>query len=132
MVLKPPKVARVSFDSWSIRFECPPYDSELGIVWDNIAWDTSSIPLVCGQLSPFISLVERLDLGVKHSPFDLGMQDDIEAALFLESFRPFTSVQGLYICKNLVPSIAPALQELTRDGATEVLPNLRDLFLGDL
>jgi hypothetical protein len=128
--LKPPKAARVSFDSWFIRLESPSYYSELGIVWDGINWDPSSIALVCGQLSPFFSLVERLDLVMTSSPFVLGVQYGIEAALFRELFRPFTDIQGLYVYENLVPFIAPALQELIGERATEVLPNLRDVFLG--
>ncbi|KAI0285554.1 hypothetical protein BC826DRAFT_1109272 [Russula brevipes] len=129
-VLKPPKTARVSFNSWRIRLESPSCDSESGIVWDCIDLGPSSIALVCGQLSPFFSLVERLDLVMTHSPFVLGSQDGIVASLFLELFRPFTSVQGLYVYENLVLFIARALQELIGERATEVLPNLRDLFLG--
>ncbi|KAI0285566.1 hypothetical protein BC826DRAFT_117995 [Russula brevipes] len=128
--LKPPKAARVSFYSWLIRLESLSCDSGSGIVWDCIDLDPSSIALVCGQLSPFLSLVERLDLVMTRSPFVLGSQVVIEAALFHELFRPFTSIQGLYVYENLVPFIARALQELIGERATEVLPHLRDLFLG--
>ncbi|KAI0298881.1 hypothetical protein BC826DRAFT_1102934 [Russula brevipes] len=57
-------------------------------------------------------------------------QDDMESTQFLEIFQPFTTVRSLYVSKTLVPFIAPALQELLGESATEVLPNPRDLSLG--
>ncbi|KAI0291826.1 hypothetical protein BC826DRAFT_1186718 [Russula brevipes] len=94
-------------------------------------WEISSIALICNQLSPFFSLVKRLDLVVTHSPFQLRGIDSIESTLMLELFRPFSAIQGLYVSSSLVPLIAPALQEFIGERATEVLPNLRDLFLGE-
>ncbi|KAI0298238.1 hypothetical protein BC826DRAFT_1174170 [Russula brevipes] len=55
---------------------------------------------------------------------------DLESIQFLEILRPFTAIRSLYVSKTLVPFIAPALQELIGESKTEVLPNLRDLFLG--
>jgi hypothetical protein len=60
--LKPSKAARVSFDSWSIRLEFPPWFENWASCGDRIDLEISSMALVCGQLSPFFSLVERLDL----------------------------------------------------------------------
>ncbi|KAI0284787.1 hypothetical protein BC826DRAFT_1109557 [Russula brevipes] len=125
--LKPSNAARVSFYSYSILLECPPRGSELGIVWPSMDFEISSMTLVCNQLSPFFSLVERL---VLIAEYDLHMRDGgIESTLFLELFRPFTATQDLYVSESLVPFIAPALQEPVGEMATEVLPNLRNLFL---
>ncbi|KAI0291833.1 hypothetical protein BC826DRAFT_969809 [Russula brevipes] len=87
---KPAKAARVSFDPRYILLEFPPGVSTLRI------------------LSPFFSLVERLDL-VTCSPFKLRGIYRPEPALFLELFQPFTAVRSLDISKGL-PFIAPALQ----------------------
>ncbi|KAI0291828.1 hypothetical protein BC826DRAFT_464733 [Russula brevipes] len=124
--LKPSKAPRVLFASRSILLEFSP-GSTLRINRYRTDWCISSIVLICGQLSPFFSLVERLDLVAGD---DLEVGRPIESALFLELFRPFTAIEGLYVSKSLVPLIAPALLELIGERATEVLPNLRDLFLG--
>jgi hypothetical protein len=59
--LKPSKAPRVLFESRSILLEFSP-GSTLRINRHRIDWGISSIVLICGQLSPFFSLVERLDL----------------------------------------------------------------------
>jgi hypothetical protein len=56
-------------------------------------------------------------------------QGDIENTLWLELLRPFAAVKNLYLCKELVPRIAPALQELVGGRTTEVLPGLEGIFL---
>jgi hypothetical protein len=86
--------------------------------------------LVCGRLSPLFSLVERLDLVVRHSPAGPRLEDGIKSTVVLELFQLFATIQGLYVSESLVQLIAPALQELIGEKATEVLPNLRNLFLG--
>ncbi|KAI0277434.1 hypothetical protein BC826DRAFT_733679 [Russula brevipes] len=50
--------------------------------------------VVCRQLSPLCSLVERLDLV---TGCDQRVGDHIEFTLFLELFWPFTAIQGLCI-----------------------------------
>ena len=56
-------------------------------------------------------------------------QGNIESSQWLELIRPFTAVKGLYISRELVPRIAPALRELVGERVTEVLPALQTLFL---
>jgi len=124
------KAPRVLFRSQSIVLEFSP-SSTLTIVRHRTDWEISSIALICNQLSPFFSLVKRLDLVVTYSPFQLRGIDSTESTLMLELFRPFSAIQGLYVSSSLVPLIAPALQEFIGERATEVLPNLRDLFLGE-
>jgi hypothetical protein len=84
---------------------------------------------LCGELFPHLSEVELL--AVNGDP-DLRVesQEDIESTQWLELFRPFTAVQGLYVSKKLSPLIAQALQELTRERVAEVLPSLQNLSLG--
>jgi hypothetical protein len=97
-----------------------------------IDWQVDSIALVCDQLSPFCSLIERLDFIANLSPTELQGEDDIESTQFLQLFRPFTAIRSLHVCRSLVPFIATALQGLIGERATDVLPNLRNLFLGGL
>jgi hypothetical protein len=92
-------------------------------------WQLSSLAQVCSSSFPqaLIPMVERLYIQSGYS--DVLWQDDIENSQWLELFRPFTSVKHLYISWKFTPSIAPALQELSGEGGTEVLPALRSLFL---
>jgi hypothetical protein len=53
----------------------------------------------------------------------------MEFTQFLELFQPFSALRSLYITKSLLWFVVPALQELAGERATDVLPNLRDLFL---
>ena len=59
----------------------------------------------------------------------LNWPDDIESSQWLELFRAFTAVKGLYISQEFVPHIAPALKGLVGDRVTEVLPALQTLCL---
>ena len=56
-------------------------------------------------------------------------QNGIESSQWLELLHPFTAVKGLYLSQELPSLIAPTLQELVGERATEVLPALETLFL---
>ena len=58
--------------------------------------------------------------------------DAIESALWLRLLLPFTAVVNLYLSKEFVPGIAAALQELSGDRITEVLPSLQSIFVEKL
>ncbi|KAI0282066.1 hypothetical protein BC826DRAFT_1065858, partial [Russula brevipes] len=90
----------------------------------------SSMTLVCRQLFPFFALIERLGLILIFSRFEPQREDAIESTQFRDLFRPFTAIQSLYVSERLVSRVAPVLRERIGKRATEVLPNLRDLFLG--
>jgi hypothetical protein len=106
-----------------ILIRCPRID------WQG---QVGSAALVCGQLSPFCSLIERLDFISSMLPTEPLVEEDyVEAtAQFLQVFRPFTAIWSLHVCRSLVPFIATALKGLIGERATDVLPNLRNLFLG--
>jgi len=98
---------------------------------DMIGWKVRAMPLVCGRLSPFLSLVERLDLTADYDywPSLSQEEDDTVSFRFLELFEPFTAIQSFYVSESLTPFISSAGQRRSSlDQATEVLPNLRDLF----
>ena len=62
---------------------------------------------------------------------DLRWQEDDEnlLLLWLEILHPFAALKNLYLCKKIVPRIAPALRELVGARTTEVLPSLENIFL---
>jgi hypothetical protein len=127
--LGPYKVARVAFTTSSIQLELiGPLPLSLEMICEfMIDWKVHLMSCVCGQLSPFLSLVERLDItGRLH--FDPQGEDDSE---FSQFFQPFSAIRSLHVSESIVPLVAPALlQGFIGERATEELPNLRDLFLG--
>ena len=46
--------------------------------------------------------------------------------------RFFSVMKSMYLAKGVVVRVAPALKNLTGPGVTEVLPVLRDIFVGRL
>ncbi|KAI0285558.1 hypothetical protein BC826DRAFT_1122765 [Russula brevipes] len=133
--LEPSKAARVCFESnesWSIVLEFPPHGSTLQIERKDLPY-LPSMDMVCNQLSPLISHVERLKILRRYLRYAPQGVDFMASILPRQLFRSFTAIQGLYVTKTLVPDIKSALRELIRDreSATGVLPNLCDLFWGE-
>jgi hypothetical protein len=125
------KAAMLRFDPSGIRLELDqPWGSMLRISCRRVDWQVDSMARVCRQLSPFLSLVERLDLTADYWPSLSQGEGDTASSRLPELFQPFTAIRGLYVSKSFIPLIATALQELIGERATEVLPNLRDLFFG--
>jgi hypothetical protein len=122
----------VEFGSSDIDLKSIQSDNfELMIVCDNLVGQVSSLAAICRELSPLLSRVEHLDLHGELLRLSSPWQDDtVPADLdWLAFFHPFISVQNLYVSKNLVPFFVPALEELTKEGAADVFPKLRTLFL---
>ncbi|KAF8494185.1 hypothetical protein F5888DRAFT_676722 [Russula emetica] len=91
-------------------------------------WQLSSLEQICTSSLPPVSTLE--DLYIFEDQYNaLNWQDDVENTLWLELLHPFTAVKHLYLCKEFVPRIAPALQELVGGRTTEVLPTLENIFL---
>ncbi|KAH9975591.1 hypothetical protein BJV74DRAFT_798786 [Russula compacta] len=90
-------------------------------------WQASSIAQVCNQLSPLTSHVESLKID-EDTPGQAPQGNGIDPTQWFELFDSFPAVQDLHILGELRPLVARALQELTGETATEVLPTLRRLF----
>jgi hypothetical protein len=92
----------------------------------------SSVSQVCtSSLSrAFSATVERLYI----CDYYASRRGDIrvESNHWLELLRPFTSVRSLYLSREIVSRIAPALEELIVERVTGVLPALQTLFLEDV
>ena len=89
-------------------------------------WQTSSMAQVCSQLSLLISHVEQLAIH-EYTPGQARQGNGLDPTLFLDLFDPFPALRHLHIYGELRPLVTRALQELTREKATEVLPSLRRL-----
>ena len=103
---------------------------ELAMLCGQPDWQLSSLAQLCSSSFPqaLIPAVEHLHI-IDEARSQLHWQDDIESSQWLELLQPFTGVKDFYISRELIPRIAPVLQEL---GVTEVLlPALRTIFLQD-
>jgi len=76
--------------------------------------------------------MEYLDLRPNISgAYPLLIEDDMENTQWLELLHPFTNVKDLHLSGQgqVAICIAQALQELTGEWVTEVLPALQKIFL---
>jgi hypothetical protein len=94
-------------------------------------WQLSSLAQVCDSALPTLSSLERLDILDGTSDLVPG-KDDIENTQWLDLLRPFTNIKDLHLYNQLIPYVAPALQELTGTRITEVLPALQNIFLHEV
>ncbi|KAH9970259.1 hypothetical protein BJV74DRAFT_990568 [Russula compacta] len=127
---RPLNQATVTFFSSDIvlTLATPSDTVDLMIICKGPDRQASSMAHVCSQLSPLLSHVEQLDIR-EHPPGYARQGNGIDPTLWLELFDLFPAVEHLHIYEELRPLVARALQELIREGATEVLPTLRSLFL---
>jgi hypothetical protein len=94
-------------------------------------WQLSSIEQVCNSFFHTLSTVE--DLYIEHECSELVWENEaIENTLWLQLLLPFPAVQNLYLSKESAPGIAAVLKELVGGRITEVLPNLRNIFVKGL
>ena len=80
---------------------------------------------------PPVSTLEDLYIQEEEDS-QLDWQNNIEIMAWLELLRPFTGVKDLYLFKQFVLRIAPALQVLVGDRSTEVLHALQNILLEGL
>jgi hypothetical protein len=93
-------------------------------------WQLGSLAQIFSSSFPhsLITSLERLAIyDDKRSPPH--WKEEVENGQWLELLHPFTAVKDLYLFRGLPLRIAPALQELVGERATEVLPALQCLNL---
>ena len=127
--LRAPEKGYIVFKRMAVNVRFPSI-SDYGVLEVEIRctvseWQLSSIEQVCTSSLPPASTLKSLYI----RSLALRWQDSVEDTLWLELLRPFSSVKNLYVCKEFVPRIAPALQELVGGRTTEVLPTLENIFL---
>ena len=116
--------AEIVFSSFASSIILGPVD--LQIICREPDWQASSMVQVCSQLSPLLSHAEQLHIH-EGIPEQAQQGNGIDPMLFLDLFDTFPAVQYLLIYGELRPLVARALQELTEESTTEVLPSLRSL-----
>ena len=119
-----------SLSAWVRRRSQASY-LEIEIICRVPNWQLSSLAQICTSSLPLLSTTENLYIH-EDSQSQLDWRDDIENTEWLELLLPFTAVKDLYLSKVFAPGIAAALQELVGARITEVLPNLRNIFVKDL
>ena len=95
---------------------------------DRLLW---SLAQLCSSALPCLSMVEHFYICEGEEPL-LHWPDNVENTRWWDLLRQFTALKNLYLSKAFAPRIAPALQELFREGVTEVLPKLQNIFLEDV
>jgi len=126
----------MGFDYWRVELKFMSSNNlELVIGCDNLIGHLASMTVVCRDLSPILSHVERLDFRGERVPWYPAWVDEIRPPTSLDwlgLFSPFIAVQSLYASRELGRTIAPALEELARERATAVFPELRTLSVEGL
>jgi hypothetical protein len=128
-----PKDVHVVFDSRTACVEVQQQASndiafKVEILCREPDWQLSSLAQICTMSLPHLSTTENLSIH-ERTHWQLDWKDGIENVEWLELLLPFTAVKNLYLSKQFAPRIAPALQETTGDGTTEVLSTLQNLYL---
>jgi hypothetical protein len=101
---------------------------EVNILSQMSDWQLSSLTQICTLSLRFFLTMENLY--IYEDPHSRpNWKGDIENSEWLDLLRPFTAVKNLYLSKDFLPRIAPALQELTGGRTTDVLPTLKKGFL---
>jgi hypothetical protein len=102
------------FRTLTLRISCKPSD-----------WQLSSLSqLYNSALSP-LPAPEHLQI---HNPRE-DWEDDIENVQWLELLRLFPSLKDLVLSEKSFRLVAPALNELDGESATEVLPALQNIVI---
>ena len=127
--------ARVQFSSWGVcvtlsgREEMPNNDREalrLEVSCEPLDWQLSAVVQVLNSFLFSLPTLESLEIAVSRKDW----QAEIEVIQWQELLHLFTSVKDMTLrFEDSVRLVAPALQELAEERATEVLPALQNIFL---
>jgi hypothetical protein len=92
----------------------------------------SALAQVCASFpQALLPTVEKLYI-LESRPAELSWQVDLEKSHMVGTFGFICRRERVLLCKKFAPRIAPALQELVGERATEVLPTLQSFFLEEL
>jgi len=98
----------------------------LQISCNPLDWQLSALAQVLNSSLSSLPTLESLHIAVDRHDW----QGEIEAIQWRELLHPFIAVKAVTLeSEDLFRLVAPALQELARERATEVLPALQDLLL---
>ena len=107
-------------DHLALRILCEPLD-----------WQISSMAEIFETLSPTLSQVEQLNIGAS-SAFRSGQDEIVTTQLdFPFLFRQFGNAKRLYLTGESVLHVTVALGQITGQLAVTVLPELREIYVGN-
>jgi hypothetical protein len=105
-----------------------PIHLKLEISCKQFDWQLSALAQVCNSCLVILSGLERLTV-CDNRYLPPHWQDDIENTQWIELLHPFATVKDLYLSDKVALRVAPALQELSEEQVTDVLPALQDIFI---
>ena len=109
------EMANDTREALHLEISCKPLD-----------WQLSALAQVLNAFLPSLRTLESLKIAVSHK----GLRGEIEVIQWREILQPFAFVKEMTLqFEDSVQFIAPALQELSGERATEVLPALQNIFL---
>jgi hypothetical protein len=130
------KHARIRFNvnSAYVKLDCDQGEHRISrltirIVCKGLDWQVSHLARILGQSRALVSNVGHLS--IDEDDLQLGWQNDMDDADWLELLRPFTAVKMLHGSEQLAGHIALALDDVSGEMVTEVLPALDSLWLDD-
>jgi hypothetical protein len=118
--------------SCEISYSASPHSGSWNIHCSRLDRQVIAVTQICSQISPFFSSVQSLIIEYGENgekKWSFRDEDDMDPTLWLQLFHSFPSIQCLTIPGKLEPSIAAALQGLTRESAAEVFPSLHNLSI---
>ena len=124
--------ARMTFSDSCATISLPGRDNlglQLKILCRQSEWQLWSLAQVCTSFFPQALIPTPEHLYIETAFPRPHWQDDLENAQWLDLFYPFSTVKNLYLSREFVPRIVPILHEPVAERVTEVLPNLRSIFL---
>jgi len=132
--LKPFNQARIEFSGREIEIVLgSSIQFKLGIRCERPDWQLSSMTQIFNQQLLLLYHVEQLEICELPGRIPEWRDDpDMDSSQWLELFRLFVAARSLHVSERLVSPVARALQDLTGQMATGVLPVLRTLFLEGL
>ncbi len=128
--------ARVRFNVGNayIKLDCEQREHRINrltlrILCKGLDWQVSHLAQILGQSPAMVSYVDLLS--IDEDDLQSGWQDDMDDTKWLQLLRPFTAVKTLHGSEQLGGHIALALDDISGEMVTEVLPALDSLWLDD-
>jgi hypothetical protein len=128
--------ARIRFNVGNayIKLDCEQEERRISrftlrVVCKGLDWQVSHLAQILGQSGALVSNVGHLS--IDEDDLQPGWQRDMDDTDWLELLRPFAAVKMLHASEQLAKQIALALDDVTEEMVTEVLPSLNSLWLDD-
>ena len=102
----------------------------LQIICEELDQQISSLAQVCRSSFPLVSAMEDLQIWEDdHRLLSSPLAVNMETGQWLELLDPFTALKNLHLTETIAAHVCSALQELSGERVTEVLPTLQRLFI---